>query len=77
MAAVSSIPANLSEMCAYTSPGQQKQKVSTCIGEANEVEMWLNLCKDTELIDRGKCIDFIERIQMIRKMLYKFMKSFN
>jgi len=43
LASASSICANLAEMAAFESRNQMRQKVITCIGEANETEFWLNL----------------------------------
>ena len=45
LASASSICANLAEMAAFESKPAMKQKVVTCIGEANETEFWMDMMK--------------------------------
>ena len=58
------ICANLAEMGAFDNRNQQRQKVATCIGEANETEFWLNFCKDAELLNEEKFKEFVNRLKM-------------
>ena len=69
------ICANLAEMGSFDNRNQQRQKVATCIGEANETEFWLNFCKDVELLDEEKFKEFLNRLKMARMMLYNLHKT--
>jgi four helix bundle protein len=69
------ICANLAEMGSFDNRNQQKQKISTCIGEANETEFWLNFCKDVEIINEDKFKDYLNRLKTTRMMLYNLHKS--
>ena len=70
-----SICANLAEMGSFENKNQQRQKVGTCIGEANETEFWLNFCADCGLLEEGKFKDFLNRVKTTRMMLYNLQKS--
>ncbi|MBI4896083.1 MAG: four helix bundle protein [Candidatus Aenigmarchaeota archaeon] len=74
-ASVTSIGANLAEMSAFDHPGQIRQKLVTCIAEANETEHWIEFCKTNGIIDPASCKDFTERIQKVRRMLYSLLKT--
>ena len=69
------ICANLAEMSAYDNKNAQRQKVATCLGEANETEFWLNFCKDVGLLNEGKFKDFANRLRVARMMLFNLHKS--
>jgi four helix bundle protein len=69
------ICANLAEMGSFDNRNQQRQKVATCIGEANETEFWLNFCKDVEIINEDKFKDYLNRLKTTRMMLYNLHKS--
>ena len=69
------ICANLAEMSAFDNKNAQKQKVSTCLGEANETEFWLNFCKDVGLLAEDKFKDFSNRAKVTRMMLFNLHKS--
>jgi len=73
--ASTAICANLAEMSAFENKNQQKQKVSTCLGEANETEFWLNFCKDVSLLNEEKFKEFSNRIKVTRMMLFNLHKS--
>ena len=68
------ICANLAEMAAFDNRNQQKQKVTTCIGEANETDFWLNFCKDTHLLEEEKFKEFQNRAKTVRMMLFNLHK---
>ncbi len=72
---VSSICANLAEMGAFESVAQQRQKLVVCIGECNESEYWLDLCKEVGWLDGVRHEDFISRLTRIRIMLFKLLNS--
>jgi four helix bundle protein len=72
---ISSIAANLAEMAAFDNKNQILQKVRVSIGECNEAEFWLNLCKDIGLIDETKHKDFVNRVKKTRMMLYNLLAS--
>jgi len=59
----------------YIHLSAQKQKVSTCLGEANETEFWLNFCKDVGLLNEGRFKDFANRLKITRMMLFNLYKS--
>jgi len=69
------ICANLAEMSAFDNKNAQKQKVATCLGEANETEFWLNFCKDVNLLEESKFKDFANRLKITRMMLFNLHKS--
>lgn len=73
--AANSICSNLAEMAAYDAVGAHRQKIMTCIGEANEVEHDLDLLHETGKLDMAKHREFVERIRTIRKMLFSLLKS--
>jgi len=69
------ICANLAEMSAFDNKNAQKQKVSTCLGETNETEFWLNFCKDVGLLNGDKFKDYVNRLRITRMMLFNLRKS--
>lgn len=75
LASVSSICANLAEMGAYDSIPAKKQKIVVCIGEANETEFWLDLCKSLRIIPHKEHQNFTSSLLELRSMLCKFKNS--
>lgn len=75
MASASSICANLAEMAAFESKPQQKQKLITCIGEANETEFWLDMMKELKVLPQREHLDFMGRLVKIRSMLFNLKRS--
>jgi four helix bundle protein len=75
LASVSSICANLAEMCAIDSIPAQRQKLVTCIGEANECEYWLDLCNALNIIPQRNHLNFMSELVRIRSMLCKLKAS--
>ncbi len=75
ISAINSICSNLGEMSAFDSPGTIKQKIQTCIGEANEAEHDIDVFHEIGIFDLVKHRDFIERIRIIRKMLINLLKK--
>ncbi|MBU0590823.1 MAG: four helix bundle protein [Candidatus Micrarchaeota archaeon] len=75
LASVSSICANLAEMGALDSIPAQKQKLTTCIGEANETEYWLDLCHSLKIIPQREHLNFMNSLVRIRSMLCKLKLS--
>ena len=75
LASVSSICANLAEMAAYDSKAAQKQKLVTCIGEANESEFWLDLCNSLNVIPQREHLNFMTSLVKVRSMLCKLKSS--
>lgn len=71
LASVSSICANLAEMGAFESPAQKRQKIITCIGEANETEYWLDLCHSLKVIPQREHLNFMAALVKVRSMLCK------
>ena len=69
------ICANIAEMGSFDNRNQQKQKIATCIGEANETEFWLNFCKDVNLLSEERFKDFLNRMKTTRMMLYNLHKT--
>ncbi len=69
------ICANLAEMSAFDNKNAQRQKVATCLGEANETEFWLNFCKDVGLLNESKFKDFANRLKITRMMLFNLHKA--
>jgi four helix bundle protein len=69
------ICANLAEMSAFKNKNQQMQKASTCIGEANEADFWLNFCVDIGLLPTEKHKDFQNGIKTTRMMFFNLQKS--
>ena len=74
-ASVSSICANLAEMAAFESKAQQRQKVITCIAEANETEFWLDLNYELKIVPQREHLDFMNRLVKIRSMLFNLKKT--
>ena len=74
-ASSTAICANLAEMGSFENKNQQKQKVGTCIGEANETEFWLNFCKDVQLLTEERFKELANRLKMTRMMLFNLHKS--
>ena len=75
MASASSICANLAEMGAFESKSQQRQKVITCIGEANESEFWLDMMKELKVLPQREHLDFMNRLVKVRSMLFNLKRS--
>ncbi|MBU0527945.1 four helix bundle protein [Candidatus Micrarchaeota archaeon] len=75
LASASSICANLAEMAAFDSKGAIKQKVTTCIGECNETEYWLDLMHELKILPQREHIDFLGRLVKIRSMLFNLKRS--
>ena len=75
LASVSSIPANLSELGAFESKAQMRQKLITCIGESNEAEFWLDLCHSLKVIPQREHLKFMSSVVSIRSMLCKLKSS--
>ncbi|MFH1221870.1 MAG: four helix bundle protein [Candidatus Micrarchaeota archaeon] len=75
LASASSICANLAEMGAFDSKPQQRQKVTTCIGEANETEFWMDMMAELKVLPQREHVDFIGRLIKIRSMLFNLKKS--
>ena len=75
LASASSICANLAEMAAFDSQGAIKQKVTTCIGECNETEYWLDLMLELKILPQREHIDFLGRLVKVRSMLFNLKKS--
>jgi four helix bundle protein len=75
LASVSSICANLAEMGAIDSIPAQRQKLVTCIGEANECEYWLDLCNALNIIPQRNHLNFMNELVRIRSMLCKLKAS--
>jgi four helix bundle protein len=75
LASVSSICANLAEMGAMDSVPAQRQKLVTCIGEANESEFWLDLCNSLKIIPQREHLNFMTALVRIRSMLCKLKAS--
>ena len=75
LASVSSICANLAEMCAMDSVPAQRQKLVTCIGESNETEYWLDLCNSLKIIPQRDHLNFMTALVRIRSMLCKLKAS--
>ncbi|MFH2106704.1 MAG: four helix bundle protein [Candidatus Micrarchaeota archaeon] len=75
LASVSSICANLAEMGAFESKAQMKQKLITCIGEANESEFWLDLCHSLKVIPQREHLGFMTALMKVRSMLCKLKSS--
>ena len=73
--AVSSICANLAEMGAFENKAQQKQKIITCISEANEAEYWFDLCKELGIISANEHADFLQKLVGIRRMLFRLLEA--
>lgn len=74
-ASASSICANLAEMGAFESKPQQRQKVITCISEANELEFWLDMMQELKVLPQREHLDFMNRLVKIRSMLFNLKKS--
>jgi four helix bundle protein len=70
-----SICANLAEMGAFENKNQQRQKVITCIGEANETEFWLDFCKDNNLITLDQHKNWVNQLKVIRMKLFNLHKA--
>lgn len=75
LASASSICANLAEMGAFESKPQQRQKVITCISEANETEFWLDMMQELKVLPQREHLDFMNRLVKIRSMLFNLKKS--
>lgn len=75
LASASSICANLAEMGAFESRAQMKQKLITCIGEANETEFWLDMTQELKILPQREHIDFMGRLVKIRSMLFNLKKN--
>lgn len=75
LASVSSICANLAEMAAFESRNQQKQKIITCIAEANETEFWLDLNYELQVLPQKEHLDFTNKLIRVRSMLFGLKQS--
>lgn len=75
LASVSSICANLAEMAAFESKAQQRQKIITCIAEANETEFWLDLNHELKILPQREHLDFMNKLVKIRSMLFNLKKT--
>ncbi len=77
LASASSICANLAEMAAFESKPQQRQKVMTYVGEANETEFWLDMMQELKVLPQREHLDFMNRLVKIRSMLFNLRKTMN
>ncbi|ODS42792.1 MAG: hypothetical protein MSIBF_05780 [Candidatus Altiarchaeales archaeon IMC4] len=68
-----SICTNLAEMSSFENKNQQKQKISTCIGEANETEFWLDFYRDVGHLTEEKHKEFLNKLKPIRMSLFKLL----
>ena len=75
LASASSICANLAEMAAFESKAAMKQKVITCIGEANECEFWMDMMKELKVLPQREHLDFMGRLVKIRSMLFNLKRG--
>ncbi|MBD3398332.1 four helix bundle protein [Candidatus Micrarchaeota archaeon] len=75
LSSASSICANLAEMAGFESKGQMRQKVITCIAEANDTEFWLNLTHELKILPQREHLDFMNRLVKVRSMLFNMKKS--
>lgn len=75
LASASSICANLAEMSAFESKAAIRQKVTTCIGEANECEFWLDMMHSLKILPQREHLDFMDRIVKVRSMLFNLRKT--
>lgn len=75
MASATSIPANLTEFAGMESVPQKKEKLRTCIREANETEHWLQTFKDIGELSEEKFKDYSARLISVRKMLINLLKA--
>lgn len=75
LASSSSICANLAEMGAFDSMAAKRQKLITCIGEANESEFWLDLCYSLKVIPQREHLNFMNALVRVRSMLCKLKNS--
>ena len=75
LGSVTSICANLAEMSSFDNENQRKQKIKTCIGEANETEFWIDFLKETQFFHKEKAESFLEQIKTIRMMLCKYLQK--
>jgi four helix bundle protein len=74
LASASSVCANLAEMAAFESKGQQRQKLITCIAEANETEFWLDMMLECKILPQREHLDFMGKLVKIRSMLFNLKK---
>ncbi|MFN7990600.1 MAG: four helix bundle protein [Candidatus Micrarchaeia archaeon] len=75
LASASAICANLAEMAAFDSKGAMKQKVTTCIGEANECQFWLDMMHELKVLPQREHLDFMNRLVKVRSMLFNLKQK--
>ena len=73
--AVTSIGANIAEWAAFSSPGSRKEKLTRCIAESNEVDFWLEICKEQGIIGVAKWEELTECNEKVRRKLYALKKT--
>lgn len=73
--AISSIPANIAEGYGRNSKKNFRQFVNITRGSSFEVDCWLDILKDTEIISNDKFLEFNKRNTEISKMLSGLMKK--
>ncbi len=71
----SAVCANLAEMCAFENVNQMRQKVITCIAEANESAYWLTYCGDTGILDKAEVQQLLEQNASIARQLTGLKKA--
>jgi len=64
-------------MAAFDSNPQKISKLRIAIGESNETEFWLDLCRDTGELQKNKTDEYKAQNIEIRKMLIGLLKSIN
>jgi len=73
-----SVPANLAE--AWKKRRYEKvfiSKLIDCAGEAGETEVWLDLSKDFEYIDKGEHNNLIGKYEEVNRMLFGMIDKAN
>ena len=71
----SAIPSNIAEGCSRSSNKDLERYLEYALGEAYEFETQLIIAHSYQLLNREITNEFIERIQILQKMIAAFIQS--
>lgn len=75
--AASSIPANIAEGCGRNSDADFKRFLYISFASANELETYITLSKDLNLISQDDFLEIDEKVIVVRKMIYSMIGHLN
>lgn len=66
-----SVPANLAEFCALESKGSQREKLTRCIAECNETDVWLEISHRQDLLSSETYKGLANRNKVLRMKIMR------